>query len=240
MNGAVNPQGHQLGSVGHSQARMRHGMSSNDSSQNCYGSTSASADSDRNAAFLAAAPHPLTESWTFWYLHRSNSQRFRAHKHRDQHNGDGFEGVLPQSGPAPVNDSEYEKQVQKVGTFASLEDFWAIYSHLKRANQLDAGSDIHLFRNAIRPVWEDEANANGGKWILRFRKGLAARLWEELVFMIIADQVDMPSDEICGLVLSVRHNEDVISVWNKTCDRSRAKGVGNHNNDGGEMSLKVK
>lgn len=36
-------------------------------------------------------------------------------------------------------------------------------------------------------MWEDPANANGGKWILRLRKGLASRMWEKLVIAIIGD-----------------------------------------------------
>jgi hypothetical protein len=30
-------------------------------------------------------------------------------------------------------------------------------------------------------MWEDEANINGGKWIVRLKKGVAARYWEEIV-----------------------------------------------------------
>ena len=30
-------------------------------------------------------------------------------------------------------------------------------------------------------MWEDETNVNGGKWIVRLKKGVAARYWEDLV-----------------------------------------------------------
>ena len=30
-------------------------------------------------------------------------------------------------------------------------------------------------------MWEDESNVNGGKWIVRLKKGVAARYWEDLV-----------------------------------------------------------
>lgn len=42
-------------------------------------------------------------------------------------------------------------------------------------------SECQAFRSGIRPAWEDDANANGGKWILRMKKGISSRLWEHLV-----------------------------------------------------------
>jgi translation initiation factor 4E len=39
-----------------------------------------------------------------------------------------------------------------------------------------------MFRDGIQPMWEDEANARGGKLVLRIpKKGLASHFWEELV-----------------------------------------------------------
>lgn len=62
---------------------------------------------------------------------------------------------------------------------------------------------------------KDEANSNGGKWIVRLRKGLASRCWENLILAILGEQF-MVNDEICGAVVSVRYQEDIISVWNRT------------------------
>lgn len=65
-------------------------------------------------------------------------------------------------------------------------------------------------------------NANGGKWVLRLRKGLADRLWEDLVIAVIGDQFDV-EDGICGCVLSVRGSEDILSVWNRDERDAEAK-----------------
>ena len=67
----------------------------------------------------------------------------------------------------------------------------------------------------IKPVWEDPQNVGGGKWIVRLRKGLADRLWEQLICALIGDHFDAISSDICGCVISVRQNEDIISVWNQ-------------------------
>ena len=66
-------------------------------------------------------------------------------------------------------------------------------------------------------MWEDEANVNGGKWIVRLKKGLAARYWEDVLLAILGGQFNC-GDEICGAVLSVRYQEDILSIWNRSAD----------------------
>lgn len=45
--------------------------------------------------------------------------------------------------------------------------------------------DFHMFKDGIKPVWEDQANCKGGKWILRLKKGLSSRIWENLLLAMI-------------------------------------------------------
>ncbi|KIX09825.1 uncharacterized protein Z518_00906 [Rhinocladiella mackenziei CBS 650.93] len=111
--------------------------------------------------------------------------------------------------------SDYEKSTLKLASISSVENFWTIYSHLKRPSLLPTVSDYHIFKDGIRPVWEDEANKKGGKWIVRLKKGVADRYWEDLLLAIIGDQFMEAGEEVCGAVLSVRSGEDVLSVWTK-------------------------
>lgn len=96
-----------------------------------------------------------------------------------------------------------------------VEDFWTVYTHLRRPNTLPHVSDYHVFKKGIRPVWEDQENRNGGKWIIRLKKGVSTRYWEELLLAIVGDQLADTTDDLCGVVLSIRSNEDVLSVWTK-------------------------
>lgn len=111
--------------------------------------------------------------------------------------------------------SDYEKSTLKLASISSVESFWTIYSHLKQPSLLPTVSDYHIFKDGIRPVWEDEANKKGGKWIVRLKKGVADRYWEDLLLAIIGDQFMEAGEEVCGAVLSVRSGEDVLSVWTK-------------------------
>ena len=129
--------------------------------------------------------HPLKSTWVVWY-------RPPAAKHLD-----------------------YEKSTVALAGFGSAEAFWAVYAHLRRPSALPAVSDYHLFRKGVRPVWEDAANKKGGKWIVRLKKGVADRYWEDLLLAIVGDMFGDAGEEVCGAVLSVRQGEDVLSLWTR-------------------------
>ena len=64
-----------------------------------------------------------------------------------------------------------------------VEDFWRLYVHLRRpVDDRPTVCDYHVFREGIKPMWEDETNVNGGKWIVRLKKGVAARYCWNLTF----------------------------------------------------------
>ncbi|KAL9000477.1 MAG: hypothetical protein Q9188_005670 [Gyalolechia gomerana] len=132
-----------------------------------------------------ASEHPLRYTWIVWY--RPPTSKFQ----------------------------DYEKSTIPLAHFSSAETFWTVYSHLKRPSSLPSVSDYHLFRKGIRPVWEDEENKRGGKWIIKFKKGVADRYWEDLLLAIVGDQFAEAGEEVCGAVLSVRSGEDVLSVWTR-------------------------
>lgn len=48
---------------------------------------------------------------------------------------------------------------------------------------------------------------------MRLKKGVADRYWEDLLLAVIGDQFGDASDEVCGVVLSVRNGEDILSIW---------------------------
>ena len=128
-----------------------------------------------------------------------------------------------------------------------MESFWSLWTHVHPPSSLLPTTDYLLFHSGVRrPVWEDPLNLAGGKWIIRLRKGVADWLWEDLVLALVGDQFacvsnpesaaaagdggggggggagsDMP--EICGATISVRQNEDIITLWNRTEADARVK-----------------
>ena len=133
----------------------------------------------------AGLEHPIKSTWIVWYR------------------------------PPTFKYSDYEKSTIPLASFSTVEAFWTVYAHLKRPSALPSVSDYHIFKKGIRPVWEDEENKRGGKWIVRLKKGVADRYWEDLLLAIIGDQFAEAGEEVCGAVLSVRSGEDVLSVWTR-------------------------
>nr|CAG4650416.1 EOG090X0BMA [Sida crystallina] len=109
----------------------------------------------------------------------------------------------------------FDQNLKIVGRFASVEQFWSTYCHIVRPCELTGHSDFHLFKDGIKPMWEDDANRCGGKWIVRLRKGLASRCWENLILAMLGEQF-MVGDEICGAVVSIRFAV-IISLFNYRC-----------------------
>ncbi|KAE9007253.1 hypothetical protein PR003_g16410 [Phytophthora rubi] len=142
-----------------------------------------------------AVETPIQNMYSFWYIKRN-------------------------TGNKAVSES-YEKSIKGLGDFKTVQDFWKIYNHLVRPNDLPNTMDYHLFKTGIKPMWEDAANRRGGKWMVRLRKGIASRYWEDLVLAIVGEQFDV-GNEICGAVISIRYNEDIISLWNRNADNNEA------------------
>jgi translation initiation factor 4E len=88
---------------------------------------------------------------------------------------------------------------------------------MERASNLEMNANYHLFKTGVKPLWEDDANKEGGKWIIK----LSARdrnhidtYWQNLVLGLIGEAFDN-ADDVCGAVLSRRKGGDRISIWNK-------------------------
>lgn len=120
-----------------------------------------------------------------------------------------------------VGNDNFDANLQQIASFQTVQHFWRVYDHVQRATSLPQMTDLHLFKDGIKPTWEDPNNKQGGKWIIRLRKGLAARYWEELLLGIVGEQFDV-GNEVCGTVLSIRYNEDIISIWNRNADNTEA------------------
>ncbi|GFP84159.1 eukaryotic translation initiation factor ncbp [Phtheirospermum japonicum] len=151
-------------------------------------------DRERVALDLKAGLHPLKHKFVFWYTRRT---------------------------PGVRTQTSYEDNIKKIVDFSTVEAFWVTYCHLARPSTLPSPTDLHLFKDGIRPLWEDSANCNGGKWIIRFKKVVSGRFWEDLVLALVGDQLDY-GDNICGAVLSIRFNEDILSVWNRNASDHQA------------------
>lgn len=149
------------------------------------------------AAAVAAVPggaHPLSTPYSFYFVRKQTGEK---------------------------SADSYERSLKHVATFTTVEDFWNAYTHMVRPLELPNSCDYFCFKRGTKPMWEDDANRNGGKWIVRLKKGLASICWENLLLAFIGEQFGV-EEEINGLAVSIRYHEDNVSVWNRDANNKEA------------------
>ncbi|KAL3069419.1 hypothetical protein niasHS_018144 [Heterodera schachtii] len=109
--------------------------------------------------------------------------------------------------------------LKKVSTFDTVEDFWALYNHIQPASGLSWNSDYYLFKEGIKPMWEDKGNLEGGRWLVQVdkqkRQTKLDMYWQEMMMCIIGEQFEKWSDHICGAVVNIRQKGDKVSLWTR-------------------------
>ncbi|CAB4378127.1 unnamed protein product [Rhizophagus irregularis] len=137
-------------------------------------------------------PHPLQHNWTMYYDSKP---------------------VMTPGPKTPTGKLTYEENLQTIGTFDTVQSFCRYFNWVKKPSQLDMNTNFHIFKDKIKPMWEDPANANGGKWVISMKSPqLLDRCWSWLVYALVGEELD-ENDDICGAVMSRRARGDRIAVW---------------------------
>jgi len=131
--------------------------------------------------------HPLQNRWTLWY---DNPER-------------------------KLTSESWVQNLKKIITFDTVEDFWRIYNNIRPASKIQLGSNYHIFKEGIMPMWEHEENKRGGKWVVtKTKKEGIDNAWLWTILACIGENF-AEEDEICGAVVSVRKSQDRVALWTK-------------------------
>ena len=123
------------------------------------------------------------------------------------------------TGKQPIDKKDYENQVKKIAEFDTIEDFWAIFQHLRKPDSCKPGIEFQMFRDPVKPMWEDENNKEGGRISIKLRKDYTTIIWEEMIFAIIGDVLpEEVKQEINGIVVTSRKDFNTLQIWIKTYD----------------------
>ncbi|THH20308.1 hypothetical protein EW146_g1013 [Bondarzewia mesenterica] len=162
-----------------------------------------------------APEHPLQHSWTIYHDTKTKIPFTPSVADAANH-------------PVPAEAGAYEAGLTTIGDFDTVESYCRYFNWLKPPSKLDRNSNYHLFKSGIKPMWEDEANANGGKWVLTMKNNpaLLDRCWQWLTMALVGEELD-ESDEICGAVVSLRSKVDRIQLWTRSKDDvEKINGIG--------------
>lgn len=135
---------------------------------------------------------PLRYTWTIW------------------------EQIMQQS---DAKNSAYSDATHKVANFSTVKGFWKYWNHLPQPSELldgkkfvrDNGVDsrsivdaLMLFRDGIKPEWEDSTNATGGHFQFQLKPqlggGVIDELWNNIVLGMIGGTIQ-PAEMVTGVRL---------------------------------------
>jgi translation initiation factor 4E len=178
---------------------------------------------------MKAPEHPLEYQWTIYHDTKAKVP-FTPASSAGQ-----FQPTPPPSSTQegfvaqPAESTDYEAGLTVVGEFSTVEEFCRYFNWLKPPSNLERNSNYHLFKSGIKPMWEDEANANGGKWVLTMKNNpaLLDRCWNWLAMALVGEELEEGQDLICGAVVSLRSKVDRIQVWTRGKDDvEKLNGIG--------------
>lgn len=99
-----------------------------------------------------------------------------------------------------------------------MNDFWSIFQHIKKPSDRMKPFDYQIFKQGIKPMWEDSSNKNGGKLSILVSKSYSSLLWEEIVFAFVGGVLPYIT-EINGITISSRKMFNIIQIWYQTFDK---------------------
>ncbi|KAJ2082941.1 eukaryotic translation initiation factor 4E [Coemansia sp. RSA 988] len=147
--------------------------------------------------------HQLNSQWTLWFDNPSKR----------------------------TSTSTWTANLKEIVTMNTVEEFWGVYNSVAIASDLPNGSNYHLFRKGIRPMWEDKANTNGGKWGCLFQRSIGEKVnehWLHTLLACIGETFDA-SPDVCGVVFSNRKSCFRIAVWTRNASNKEAcETIGSH------------
>ena len=117
---------------------------------------------------------------------------------------------------------DYDERLKEIGSFSTVEGFWAYYNHLKPVFAIPFGCNVSLFKKGIRPMWEDVANKQGGQWIIKpsaetpekSPEDLRQNLWKETCMALVGGVAFNGNNNICGATYNRRTSQkEKLVLW---------------------------
>ncbi|CAB1312822.1 unnamed protein product [Coregonus sp. 'balchen'] len=70
----------------------------------------------------------------------------------------------------------WTENLRLIAKFDTVEDFWALYNHIQQPSKLGFGCDYCLFKDGVKPMWEDDKNKLGGRQQYKERLSIPIKL----------------------------------------------------------------
>jgi translation initiation factor 4E len=110
-----------------------------------------------------------------------------------------------------LNKTDYLRELKKGGNVDSLSSFWNQWNKVQNRRSEDC--NYHLFKQGIKPIWEDPKNFKGGKCVIVAPKTSQDEMIAQWVNLTLALMDEEIQAEVNGVVLSTRAWGNIYSVW---------------------------
>jgi translation initiation factor 4E len=115
-----------------------------------------------------------------------------------------------------------------------------VQNNITPTSELALKSDYHLFKQGVRPEWEDLQNKHGGKWAFQFKDKRATpidEIWLQVMLAAVGETLEgEDSDEIMGVVVNVRKGFYRIGLWTRSVGKG---GKGGSAENGKEVLMGI-
>lgn len=117
-----------------------------------------------------------------------------------------------------------------------------LYNNVIAPSELPARANYYLFKEGIKPAWEDPANGKGGKWSIQLPRDKTRskidQIWLYTMLSAIGETLEQPFDSsstsnsnggdgdelITGVILAARPNFFRVAVWTTKSEETLSDG----------------
>jgi len=162
--------------------------------------------------------HPLQHQWTFYFDARSLSRHPNP--------------LPPPNDPSlTAEQNAYLSTLRVIGSFGSIESFWALFHHIAPVSTIELNGNYHVFRSGILPVAESKDNCNGVKITVKFQhrelRPVVDCYWQNLLLAVIGNTLLQDDTEVVGVVFNRRKAGDRLQIWAKSTESIEFKQLQN-------------
>lgn len=121
-------------------------------------------------------------------------------------------------GPRNISRGAYLKSLRQSAAFSTVKSICEY-----AAEACERTGKVMLFKQGIKPIWEDRNNFNGGRFHLCCvdKQQTLVSFVTMLAYMFTASAEDslIQNEELCGIVCSLRAGSLGVEVWNKSAKK---------------------
>lgn len=126
-----------------------------------------------------------------------------------------------------VEAADTSYSVEPIFSVTTVENFWQHFNALPKANEIRRTAkqkiSIAVFRDNIKPAWEDEENKSGALYTFQVNGERVQDVWFEVLLGAIGEtlgqKIQTPGNALNGVIVMPRNDAIYgIEIWTKTSD----------------------